>query len=92
MRLKVKNGSHRYDINGIRPKRGYKYTEEKMCPSMMMVMSNKQHLKLISWKSSATLRLGLKSVAYKRKRVICKKKSVVPSRNKNGLLRYFSQI
>ena len=44
MRLKVKNESHRYDINRTRPKRGYKYTEDKMCLSMMVVMSNKQHL------------------------------------------------
>ena len=44
MRLKVKNGSHRYNINRARPKHGYKYPEKKLRLSMMMVMSNKQHL------------------------------------------------
>ena len=44
IRLKVKNESHRCDINRTRPKRGYKCTEDKMCLMMMIVMSNKQHL------------------------------------------------
>ena len=44
MRLKMKNGSHRYDINRTRPRYGYKYTKHKVYLSMMMVMCNKKHL------------------------------------------------
>ena len=40
MRLKMKNGSHRYDINKARPRNGHKYAKYKMCLSMMMVMCN----------------------------------------------------
>ena len=43
MRLKMKNGSHRYEINRTRPKHGHRYTKYKMCLSMIMVMCNKQH-------------------------------------------------
>ena len=43
MRLKMKNGSHRYDINKTRPRYGHKYTKYEICCSMMMVMCNKQH-------------------------------------------------
>ena len=59
MRLKMKNGSHRYDINRTNPRRGHKYTNfvfcfflgggdslHKMGLSMMMIMCNKQHLTL----------------------------------------------
>ena len=31
MRLKMKNRSHRYDINRPTPRHGYKYTKYKMC-------------------------------------------------------------
>ena len=52
MRLKMKIGSHRYDINRTRQRHGHKYTKYKMCLSMMMIMYNKQlpkqHLKLNS--------------------------------------------
>ena len=44
MGLKMKNGSHRYNINKTNPRHGHKYTKHKMLPSMMMVMCNKQHL------------------------------------------------
>ena len=41
---KMKNGSHRYNINGTTPRHGHKYTKHRMCLSMMMVMCNKKHL------------------------------------------------
>ena len=44
MRLKIKNRSHRYDINKLRPRHGHKYTKCKMCFSMMMIVCTKQHL------------------------------------------------
>ena len=47
MRLKMKNGSHIYDINRTRSRRGHKYTKYQMCISMMMVMCNKQYLRNI---------------------------------------------
>ena len=43
MRLKMKNRSHRYDINRPTPRHGYKYTKYKMCLSIMMVICIKQH-------------------------------------------------
>ena len=43
-KLKMKNGSHRYDINRTRPRHGQKYIKHKMCLSKMMVMCNKHHL------------------------------------------------
>ena len=42
--MKMKNGSHRYDINRPRPKHGYKYTKYKMCLSIMVAICIKQHL------------------------------------------------
>ena len=44
MRVKMKNRSHRYDINRTRPRHGYEYTKYEMCFSMMIVMCNKQKL------------------------------------------------
>ena len=44
MRLEMKNGSQRYDINRNRRRHGHKYTKYKMCLSMMVAMRNKQHL------------------------------------------------
>ena len=38
MRMKMKNKSHRYDINRPRPKHGHKYTKYKMCFSVMMTI------------------------------------------------------
>ena len=35
---------HRYDINGIRPRDGHKYTKYKMCLSLMILVCVKQHL------------------------------------------------
>ena len=40
MRLKMKNRSHRYDINRARPRLGHKYTKYKMRLSIMIVMCN----------------------------------------------------
>ena len=50
MKLKMKNRSHRYDINGPRFRHWQKYTKNKMCLSLMMVICVKQHLSNI-WSS-----------------------------------------
>ena len=50
MRLKTKNGSHRYDINRPRQRQGDKYTKYKMCLGIIMVICIKQHLSNI-WSS-----------------------------------------
>ena len=44
MRMKMKKRSHKYNINRTWPEHGYEYTKYKICLSVMMVMSNKQHL------------------------------------------------
>ena len=45
VRLKVKNRSHRYDINRPRPRHEPKYTKYKMYLTLiMMVIRIKQHL------------------------------------------------
>ena len=50
MRLKMKNGSHRYDVNRTRPRNRHKYSKHKMFFSMIMVMCNRQRLSSIwSW-------------------------------------------
>ena len=49
-RLKIKNRSQIYDINGPRPRHGYKYTKHKMYLSIIMVACIKQHLNNI-WSS-----------------------------------------
>ena len=41
--LKMKNSSHRYDLNRPRPRHGHKYSEYKMFLSIMMVLCIKQH-------------------------------------------------
>ena len=41
MKLKMKNVSHRSDINRTSPRHGYEYTKYKMCLITMMVMCNK---------------------------------------------------
>ena len=38
LRMKLKNGSHRYDIDRPRPRHGQRYTEYKMCLIIMMVI------------------------------------------------------
>ena len=50
MRVKIKIILDRYDINRIRPRHGYEYTNYKISLSRMMVMCNKQHLcNIWSW-------------------------------------------
>ena len=49
MRLKMKIGSHRYDINRTRPRHEHKYTKYEICLSMIMVIFNKKHLSNICW-------------------------------------------
>ena len=44
IRLKMKNRSHRYDINIPKPRYGHKFTKYKMCLCMMVVTCIKQHL------------------------------------------------
>ena len=46
----MKNRSHRYDINGPRPRHGQKYTKYKICLGILMVIYIKQHLSNI-WRS-----------------------------------------
>ena len=41
--LKIENRSRRYDINRPRSRLGHKYTECKMCLSIMMIVFIKQH-------------------------------------------------
>ena len=74
MRLKLKNRSHRYDINRPKPRHGQKHTKYKMCLSITMVICTKQHLSKI-W-SSVYEKLKQhwgwvekKSVAYEKKSV-----------------------
>ena len=48
MRLKMKNRSHRYDINRPRLRHGHEYTKYKMCKIIIiMVIRIKQHLSKI---------------------------------------------
>ena len=74
MRLRVKNRSHRYDINRLRTRHGHKYTKYKMCLSVVMVICINQHLSNI-W-SSIYVKVKQhwgwieKSVAYIKKRGI----------------------
>ena len=70
MRLKMKNRSHRYDINRVRPRHGHKYTKYKTYISIMIVICIKQHLSniLSSIHEKAKQHWGWveKSVAYKK--------------------------
>ena len=50
MRLKIKNGSHRFGINRPRPRHWHKFTKNEMCLSFMIVICTKQHLSNI-WSS-----------------------------------------
>ena len=43
IRLKMKTRSHRFEINGPRPRYGHKYTKYKLCLSIMMAICIKQH-------------------------------------------------
>ena len=71
MEMKMKNRSHRYEINRPRSRHGHKYSKYKKCLCKMMpimyLTTPKQHLKLNSWKSCAILGLSWeKNVAYKK--------------------------
>ena len=46
MRLKIKNRSHRYDINCLRPRHGHKYTK-KMCLSIKKCFAVEKNVLLI---------------------------------------------
>ena len=50
MKIKIKNRSHRYDMNRPRSRYGQKYSKYKMCLSIMMAICIKQHLSNI-WSS-----------------------------------------
>ena len=74
MRLRVKNRSHRHDINRLSTRHGHKYTKYKMCLSIVMVVCINQHLSNI-WSSiyeKVKQHWGWieKSVAYIKKRGI----------------------
>ena len=64
MRLKMRNRSHRYDINRPRPRHEHKYTIYKMCLSIMMTIFE------ALWKSKATLRLSWKKALLIKKACI----------------------
>ena len=73
MKMKMKNRSHRYDINRPRSSDEHKYSKYKKYLTMMMLICIKQHLSNI-WSSfheklSNTEAELKKSVAYKKKRV-----------------------
>ena len=44
MKTKIKNKSHRYDINRPMSRHGHKYSKYKKCLVMMMLICIKQHL------------------------------------------------
>ena len=50
MMMKMKNISHRYDINRPKSRHGCKYSENKKCLSMMILTCIKQRLSYI-WSS-----------------------------------------
>ena len=47
MKMNMKDGSHRYDINKCRTRHGYKYSKNKKCFIMIMLICIKQHLRNI---------------------------------------------
>ena len=51
MKMKVKNKSHRYDINRPRSRHGKKYSKYRTCLITALLMCIKQPLKLNSRKS-----------------------------------------
>ena len=72
MKMKMKNGSQRFDINKPWPRHGHKYTKYKGCLSMIMFTCTKQQLSNI-WSSipeKVKHHWGWdeKSVAYKNER------------------------
>ena len=65
IRLKMKNRSHRYDINRPMPRPGHKYTKYEMCLSKIMVICIKQHLSNI-WSSIYEKVKQQKKCSYKK--------------------------
>ena len=47
MKIKMKNRSHKYDINKPRSRHGHKYSKYKNCVTMVMLLYIKQHLRNI---------------------------------------------
>ena len=60
--MKMKNRSHRYDINRPRSRQEHKCSKYKKCLSMMLICIKLKHLKKLS-NTKAKLK---KSVAYKK--------------------------
>ena len=60
--MKMKNRSHRYDINRPRSRQEHKCSKYKKCLSMMLICIKLKHLKKLS-NTKAELK---KSVAYKK--------------------------
>ena len=63
MKIKMRNRSHRYHISRPRSRQGHNYSKYKVSQyddACMYWLIPKQHLKLNSWKVSATLRLSWK--------------------------------
>ena len=48
MRLKMKNRSHKYNIDRLGPSHGHKYTKRKICLGIKMVVCIRKHLSKIS--------------------------------------------
>ena len=54
---KMKNKSHRYDLNGIRPRHGHKYAKYKVCLSIMILcLSNRSSHQRCSVRKKYVLR------------------------------------
>ena len=71
--MKMKHGSHRYDINRPMSRHGHKYSNYETCLAMMTLICIKQHLSNI-WISihekKATQAELKKSFAFGKKRVL----------------------
>ena len=76
MKIKIKNRSHRHDINRPSSRRAHKYSKYKKCLTMMMLIYIKQHQSNIfqvqfKKKLSNTEAELKKSVAYKKSVYLC---------------------
>ena len=74
IKTKLKNRSHRYDINSHRSRHGHECSKYKKCLTMVMLVCIKQHLSNIEAqfmvKLSNTEAELKKSVVYKKKHVL----------------------
>ena len=59
MKMKIKNRSHRYDINRPRSKYGHKYSKYKTFLSIVMLICIKQHLSNICSSIHERVKVGL---------------------------------